>query len=467
MTQPGPIAASPQQALASLQAAFDSGRHTPIATRIAARLAALRSLDAGLATHEAALVQALADDLGKPGFEAYTSDILPVRFEIRLAIRHLRRWAARRPVRTAWHHWPARAHVVMEPLGPVLVLSPWNYPVQLSLLPVVSAIAAGNTVLLKPSEFAPATAAALARLLEDSLPGLAKVLQGDAAVAAALTALPWAHVFFTGSTPVGRKVAAAAAASLAPCTLELGGCNPCIVDATADIALTARRIVWGKFLNAGQTCLAPNHLLVHHSRFDVLLAAIKATLTAHYGADGSGAQRLAHQAHYARVAALLQQGRHQGRVAHGGATDPARLHVAPTVLTDLPPDSALLHQEIFGPILPMLPWHDESAMLRQAAAGPSPLAVYVHSRDDAFIARVQAATGSGALVVNDNIVQATVPLLPFGGLGASGSGRSHGQAGFDAMSNARSVYRASGRIDLPMRYPPYEGKLAWVKRLMG
>ena len=450
----------PDDTFAALRAGFVTGRMAPLA----ARLAALRRLDAGLSTHEARLIAALAEDLGKSGFESYTSEILTVRQELRHAVKHLGRWMAPRRVATRWYHWPARAETVMQPRGAVLVLSPWNYPVQLSLAPLLSAVAAGNTVLLKPSELAPATAAALAALVADCFePGHATVLQGGADLARRLTALPWDHIFFTGSTVVGRAVAQAAAANLVPCTLELGGCNPCVVDATADIAVAARRIVWGKFLNAGQTCLAPNHVLVHESRFDALLDALKRQLGVFYGADNAGGQRIAHPGHFARMAALLAQ----GRAVHGGTADPATQYVAPTLLVDVPPDAAVLREEIFGPILPLVPWRDEASVLRDLVAAPSPLAVYLHSRDRRLIATVEACTRSGAVVVNDHIVQATVADLPFGGMGPSGYGRSHGRAGFEALSNPRGVYRQSARIDLPLRYPPYEGKLPWVKRLMG
>ncbi|WP_160119738.1 aldehyde dehydrogenase family protein [Rhodovarius lipocyclicus] len=441
---------------AGLRDHFASGATWPLE----GRLEALRRLDAALTGHEDALLQALHDDLGKPEFEAYSSEILPVRQEIRHAIRHLPRWAAPRRVATSWFHWPARAALSMQPRGAVLVLSPWNYPVQLSLSPLVGALAAGNTVLLKPSEFAPATAAALQAMLEEALdPGLVQVMQGDAALAAALVAEHWDHIFFTGSGAVGRRVAEAAARTLTSCTLELGGCNPCVVDGSADIGLAAKRIAWGKFLNAGQTCIAPNHVLVHESRFEALVAALKARLTEFYGADGQGLQRLAHPAHFARVAALLGQ----GEVLHGGAADAARLHIQPTLLAaSAPPE-----QEIFGPILPIIPWREGAALLDGLAAAPAPLAVYAHSRDRALLAALRQRTRSGAFVVNDHVVQATVADLPFGGVGPSGQGRSHGQAGFEAFSNPRAEFRQSPRIDLPMRYPPYEGKLAWVKRLMG
>ena len=452
---------SPHDALhANVSAHFATGATRPIA----ARLDALRRLHAAIGAAEADLTAALHDDLGKPAFEAYTSELLHVRQEITHVVANVQQWAAPRRVRTNWFHWPARAAVAMEPLGAVLVLSPWNYPVQLALVPLVSAVAAGNCVLLKPSEHAPATAAALERLVAAVFdPGHVRVVAGDAAVAQQLTALPWDHVFFTGSTQVGRAVALAAAANLIPTTLELGGCNPCVVEPTADVALTAKRIVWGKFLNAGQTCLAPNHLLVHETIYDPLLTALRQALTAAFGPDGTGVQRLVNRRHFDRVAAYLTP----GRVAHGGGTNPAALRIAPTLLVDVPDQAPSLTEEIFGPILPLVPWRDEAALLGRLAAAPPPLVITVHGRDAGFAARVRDATRSGAFVRNDHLVQATVAELPFGGVGPSGMGRSHGRAGFEAFSNPRAQFRQSPRLELPLRYPPYEGKLAWVKRLMG
>lgn len=444
----------------ALRAHFATGATRPIA----ARLAALLRLHAAIGAAEVELLAALHKDLGKPGFEGYTSELLHVRQEIMHVVAHLERWAGVRRVRTNWFHWPARAAVAMEPLGAVLVLSPWNYPVQLALVPLVGAVAAGNCVLLKPSEHAPATAAALGRLLAGVFePGHVCVVPGDAGVARGLTALAWDHVFFTGSTVVGRAVALAAATNLVPTTLELGGCNPCVVEATADVALTAKRIVWGKFLNAGQTCLAPNHLYVHEAVYEPLLAALRGALTGAYGADGAGLQRMVNRGQFDRVAGYLAP----GRVAHGGGTDAAALRIAPTLLVDVPEDAASLREEIFGPILPLVPWRDETWLLGRLADAPAPLVVTVHGRDEGFAGRVRDATRSGAFVRNDHLVQATVAELPFGGVGPSGMGRSHGRAGFEGFSNARARFVQSARMELPLRYPPYEGKLAWVKRLMG
>ena len=444
--------------LAPLRARVASGTLRPKA----ARRAALTRLRDAMEAMEGELLDALHADLGKPAIEAWTSEIMLVRQEIAGALRNLARWMAPRRVGVRWFQFPGRASVVAEPRGVALILGPWNYPVQLGLVPLVSAVAAGNAAVLKPSELAPATADALARLIARVFePDHVRTVLGGPDTARALTALPFDHVFFTGSTAVGRQVAEAAARHLATVTLELGGVNPCIVDATADPVVTARRIAWGKFLNAGQTCLAPNHVWVEEGRHDALVAALRATLDRFYGADGRGLQRVVNARHFARLRDTLAR----GRVLHGGATDAAALHLAPTLLADA--DPALRHEEIFGPVLPIFPYRDPAPVLAEIAAAPAPLAVYVHTTDRAFADRVTAATRSGGVCVNDSLTQATVPELPFGGVGASGQGRYHGRAGFDAFSDQRAIFRQPARVDPPMRYPPIKAPLSLIRRLMG
>ena len=450
--------ADPQALLGAARAHFATGATRPLAARRAA-LAALRD---GMAAMEGEILAALRADLGKSDFEGWTSEILLVRQEIALASRRLRGWAAERRVAGRWFHLPGRAAWRCEPRGAVLILGPWNYPVQLLLVPLVSALAAGCTVVLKPSERAPAVAAAMGRLAARCFAGAhVAVAEGDAGLAAGLCALPFDHLFFTGGTETGRRVAEAAARNLVTVTLELGGANPCVVDATADPAPTARRVAWSKFLNAGQTCLAPNHLLVEAGAADALVAALRATLDRFYGADGCGMQRVVDARHLAHVRGLMAR----GRVVHGGGVDEGALHVQPTILLD--PDPALMTEEVFGPVLPVFTWTGRAALLAGLAAMPRPLALYVHTRDAGFAAAAAAALPSGGVCVNEGLVQATVPDLPFGGVGPSGQGRYHGQAGFEAFSNQRAVFRQPAGIDPPMRYPPYKAPLSLIKRLMG
>ncbi|HEY8611293.1 MAG TPA: aldehyde dehydrogenase family protein [Roseomonas sp.] len=444
--------------LDAARAHFASGATRPLA----ARHAALMALRDGLEAMEPELLAALQADLGKSEFEAWTSEILLVRQEIALVLKRMPRWAAERRVGGRWFHLPGRAALRMEPRGAVLILGPWNYPVQLCLLPLVSAIAAGNAVVLKPSEVAPQTAAALARLATFCFaPGHVQVAQGGPGLAAALTAKPFDHIFFTGGTETGRKVAEAAARNLATTTLELGGANPCIVEDSAEVVATARRIAWSKFLNAGQTCLAPNHLLVQESRAEALIAALRDTLGRFYGPDGRGMQRVVNARHLSRLKSVLAR----GRIVHGGAVDENALHIQPTLLLD--PDPALLREEIFGPILPIVTWRDRTELLAGLSGLPQPLALYVHTRDRDFAEQVAGALPSGGFCVNEGLVHCTVPDLPFGGVGPSGQGRYHGQAGFEAFSNARALFRQPAGIDPSLRYPPYKAPLSIIKRLMG
>ncbi|WP_338664961.1 aldehyde dehydrogenase family protein [Pararoseomonas sp. SCSIO 73927] len=435
---------------------------TGVTRPLPARIAALRALRNGMEAMEGEILAALRSDLGKSDFDSWTSEILLVRQEIALALKRLPRWAGERRAGGRWFHFPGRAALRMEPRGAVLILGPWNYPVQLCLVPLVSAVAAGNAVVLKPSEVAPASAEVLARLVARCFaPGHVAVAQGGPSLAAALTAQPFDHLFFTGSTETGRKVAEAAARNLATTTLELGGANPCVVDADADPVPTARRIAWAKFLNAGQTCLAPNHVLVHESKAEALLDALRATIARFYGEDGRGMQRVVNARHLARLEAVLPR----GRAAIGGGVDHNALHIQPTVLLD--PDPALLEEEIFGPVLPVATWRDRDALLAGLARRPSPLALYVHTRDAGFAEAVAAALPSGGLCVNEHIVHCTVPDLPFGGVGPSGSGRYHGEAGFEAFSNPRALFRQPAGIDPTLRYPPPRAPLSIIRRLMG
>ena len=371
---------------------------------------------------------------------------------------------ARRPLRTGLLQWPARAWLQPEPLGCVLILAPWNYPFLLSLDPLISALAAGNTVVLKPSEHAPAVAALLAEVLPRHLPAdVVRVVTGDAATARQWLEEPFDHVFFTGGTAVGREVMAAAARQLTPVTLELGGRNPCLVLDDADLPVAARRIVWGRFLNAGQTCLAPDHVLVTPGLRRPLEEALVEAIGGAYGPDPQQSPdfgRLVSTAHHDRLLGLLQG----AEVLCGGASDRASRYLAPTVVR-CPDDHPLLQEEIFGPVLPVLPIADLEEGLQRIARQPQPLALYLFSRSATARAEVLRRTRSGSVVFNDVVLQAAAPTLPFGGVGPSGHGRCHGQAGFDTFSNLRTVLARPSGWDVPLRYPPYGSRLGLARRL--
>ncbi len=454
------------QQIAELRAPVDRGE-----TRARPwRLKRLASLERVCSDHEDAVLAALAEDLGKPPVEAFY-ELVAVRQEIRLARRRLRQWMAPRPVAVPLPFQPGRAWVQPEPLGCVLIIGPWNYPFHLCLKPLVSALAAGNTAVLKPSEHAPATAALVAELVERHLgPDTVRVFQGDGQVAADLLEERFDHIFFTGGERVGRLVMAAAARQLTPVTLELGGKSPAVVLADADLAVTARRLVWGKGLNAGQTCIAPDHLLVEAGVRGALVEQLGRELERCYGPDPLRSPDLGsivNPAQFERLAALLEGARGRGQILWGGQLDPDRRRLAPTLIAVEDPTDPLMAEELFGPLLPILTVPDLEGAIRLIRSRPKPLALYLFSRRQAAAEQLLTATSSGGVCVNDVVMQAGVPELPFGGVGASGIGAYHGRAGFDTFSHQRSVFQRPFWLDLPVRYAPYGDRLALVRRLLG
>jgi aldehyde dehydrogenase (NAD+) len=442
---------------------FESGLTRPLAVR-RERLQALR---AALDRFEPDLLRALADDLRKSAELAQVTELGWVRSDIDYTLRHLDKWARPRRVPVPWFCWPGRARVIPEPYGVVLILGPWNYPVQLLLSPLVAALAGGNCAVLKPSELAPATARVLAELISRTF-ALEHVacVQGDRTVAEALLEERFDKIFFTGSAHVGRKILAAAAKHLTPVTLELGGKSPAIVCADAPVEVAARRIAWGKFLNAGQTCLAPDFVWAERGLFERLIEGLRVSLRQFYGPDPKQSPdygRIIHRGHWERLSGYLTQ----GCVVHGGQTDPTDLYIAPTLLTDVPLDAPAMQEEIFGPILPVLPFDSLGEVLAELRRRPAPLAVYLFTRDRALQERVLNETRSGGVCFNDTLLQAVPKELPFGGVGESGFGRYHGRAGFDCFTRPRSVLERSLRWDLPFRYPPVRFSGAWLRRALG
>jgi len=412
------------------------------------------------------LTGAMAEDFGKPEMEGWLTDVAAVRKDIEGIVRHVDGWAAPRAVRVPWTLRPGRAQVVPEPLGAALVIGPWNYPVRCVVLPLAFAIAAGNAVAVKPSELAPATSQVLATLLGSYLDRRAvAVVQGGPEVAAELLEQRWDHIFFTGGGRVGRIVMAAAARHLTPVTLELGGKNPAIVDRTVDVDAVARRLVWGKFLNAGQTCVAPDYVLVDREAQAPLLAAITKRLVRFYGDNpraSSALARVINDAHMERLLHLLAITR--ARTVTGGGSDASERYLAPTVLADVSWDDPVMEEEIFGPVLPVLTYDHVDEALRAINAREKPLALYLYTGDADLAERVISETSSGSVCVNHNAVQLAVPGLPFGGVGASGMGAYHGKAGFDNFSHAKAVLHRPLRGEIPLMYPPYTRAKRWVLR---
>lgn len=445
-----------------LSATFRTGLTRPISWR----RAQLKELSWLMRRESGALTDAMAADFGKPELEGWLTDIASVRRDIQGAARRLRSWAAPRRVAVPWTLQPGRADVVPEPLGAVLVIGPWNYPVRCVVLPLAFAIAAGNTVALKPSELAPATSALLAELIPAYLDERAVVVaEGGPEVAEGLLDQRWDHIFFTGGGRVGHLVMAAAARHLTPVTLELGGKNPAIVDHSGDLETAARRIVWGKFLNAGQTCVAPDYVLVHKSVEEPLVRALVHQVVSFYGADprtSPALGRVVNHSHMRRLVEMLKATK--GHVVMGGQADPAERYLSPTVITDVSWDDAVMEDEIFGPLLPVLTFESIDEALSRLSAREKPLALYLYARNTDLVDQVIARSSSGSVCVNHNAVQLAVPGLPFGGVGASGMGAYHGKAGFDTFSHAKAVLRRPARGELPFMYPPYTRAKRWVLR---
>jgi len=431
------------------------------------RLGALRRLEEAVLAHEQRLVAALQADFRRSPFETYVTETGLVLGDLRLLRRCLRRWARPERVPGILANWPSSNHILREPYGVSLIVGTWNYPFQLAVSPLAGALAAGNCAVLKLSPEAPATAEAVAAMLGEAFPPEhVAVVQGDRPVLDALLEERFDHIFCTGSPALGREVMARAAAHLTPLTLELGGKCPCIVDADADLPVAARRIAWGKFLNAGQTCVAPDHLWVHRSVLPRLVALLKEALLALYGPDPRAHPdypRIINARHVARLQGLLGR----GRIVHGGQCVEAERYLAPTLLEDVGLDDPIMQEEIFGPLLPVLPFDTLEEVLIQVNARPKPLALYYFSRDRARQAQVLGHTSSGAACLNDTVAHVANPNLPFGGVGASGMGGYHGRASFEAFSHRRAVFSKPTWIDLPLRYAPYAHKLWLVRRLLG
>ena len=425
---------------------------------------ALRQLLHTIKRRESDLLEALNADLRKPKQEAWASEIGVVLTDIAYNARKLRRWARphRHPV--SWGLRPARALVYPQPQGVVLILGPWNYPFQLLFSPLVAAIAAGNCACVKPSELAPEVSRVLRTIVEEAFePGHVTLIEGDVEVAKRLVGLEFDHIFLTGSTEVGRQVMADAAHNLTPVTLELGGTCPCVVAPDARLDVTVRRVAWGKFLNAGQTCVAPDHVYVHSSLRDRFLAALKEVLVEFFGDEPSQSPdfgRIVNQRHFQRLEEYLDQ----GEIVHGGQTDEADLFIAPTLLADPRPGSAVLQDEIFGPILPVLTYTDLDVLLKELALEPAPLAMYLFTEDKAVQQQFLSGSVSGGVGINDVVNQIVPKALPFGGVGESGMGRYHGKNGFDCFTHRRSVLQRSSRFDPGFQYPPTRVPLNTVKR---
>ncbi|GAA4398151.1 aldehyde dehydrogenase family protein [Nibrella viscosa] len=449
----------------TLQTMFDRQRlHAPVQalTTAAERIDRLKRLQHWMLTNEEAIQQALYADFRKPAPEVSLAEIYAVNSELKFIIRHLKRWMKPQRVPTPLNMVGTTGYIRHEPKGNVLIISPWNYPFSLMIKPLLAALAAGNVVMLKPSELTPHTAALLNRMVQALFPPEEVALvEGDAAVAQALLDQPFNHIFFTGSPAVGRLVMAAAAKHLASVTLELGGKSPAIVDETAPLAEAAGQIAWGKCINNGQTCIAPDYLLVHESVKAPFLEAFRTAVQRMYNADGRGVEasdsyaRIVNQRHFQRVRRLIDDAVEKGAsISLGGQVNESTNFIEPTVLDGVTSDMQVMQEEIFGPVLPILTYRNREEVVQQVNAGEKPLALYIHSRNQQNIDYFLAHTSAGDTVINDMMLQYSHPEIPFGGVNNSGIGKSNGYFGFQEFSNQRGVVRRDFGT-LKFVYPPY------------
>jgi aldehyde dehydrogenase (NAD+) len=436
--------------LAELRRVFASGRTRSLQWR----LDQLQGIERLLAERETEIAAALQEDLGRSALEAWLGDTNATKGEAAYARTHLKKWMKHRRMSLPLNQLPARGWIQYDPLGVVLIIGPWNYPVYLSLSPLVAAVAAGNCAVIKPSELAPATSALLARLVGEYLdPEAVRVVEGDGQTTQDLLAQGFDHALFTGGTEIGKKIMAAAAPTLTPVTLELGGKSPVIVAADADLDVTARRIAWVKLLNSGQTCIAPDYVLADRSIADELVSKIVANIAEFRSGDADPSLRIVNERQFDRLVALISAT--DGTVVTGGGSDRATLRIEPTVIVDPSPADPVMAGEIFGPVLPILTIDSAEAAVARVNAGPKPLALYVFTSSPQLGRDLIDRIPSGGAVINHVAMHCLVPQMPFGGVGASGMGAYHGRWGFETLSHRRAVLSKPAKPDPRFVYPPY------------
>jgi aldehyde dehydrogenase (NAD+) len=425
----------------------------------------LMSLRKAIDEHEAEILEALKKDLNKPAFEAYVAEIGIVTSEIDLAIKNISSWAKPKKVKTPLIHFLASSYIQSEPYGLVLIIAPWNYPFQLLINPLIASIAAGNCCILKPSELAPATSKVSAKIIRKIFnEQYVALIEGAVEETKILLNLKFDYIFFTGGTEVGKIIYQAAAKHLTPVTLELGGKNPCIIDSDTDLTLTARRIAWGKFMNAGQICLAPDYLFIERKFKEPFLNAFTKEIESFYGKDASLSKdyaRIINERHFDRINNLLKG----ANVIFGGQTKREDKYISPTLI-ETSEDSAIMKEEIFGPVLPVMIYDDINEVVSYINERAKPLALYLFSKNKKLQDKIVHETSSGGVCINETIIHISNPHLPFGGVGDSGIGAYHGKAGFDLFSHKKSVLNRSFLFDLKLRYAPYNQDLKLIKLLM-
>ena len=421
-----------------------------------------------ISTNENKIMNALKTDLQKSEFEAYTTEIGFVLEEIRFTIKHLRKWSKPKKVRTPITHFGAKSYVMKEPYGVALIIAPWNYPFQLAIAPLIGAIAAGNCAVIKPSELTPTTSSLLNQMISNTFPPeYMTVIEGDAATSQALLENEFDYIFFTGSVHVGKIIMKAAAKHLTPVTLELGGKSPCIVHHDANVTLAAKRIVWGKLLNAGQTCVAPDYLLVHEQIKEALIAAIITVIHDFYGEDtfiASHYPKIINLHHLQRLQNMLTAS--TGNVIFGGKIDQEAQRIEPTLITNVEWNDAAMEEEIFGPILPIITYSNIEDIIAKIKKRSKPLALYMFTEDRSLSKKIMHELSFGSGCINDTVFQIANPYLPFGGVGTSGTGSYHGKKSFEEFSHEKSVLKQTTFFDIPLRYPNVKNGLKMVRWFM-
>jgi acyl-CoA reductase-like NAD-dependent aldehyde dehydrogenase len=462
-----PTVAAPELALiqnivARQRAYFKKGE----TLKVDFRLRYLKKLRDAILLKEDVIHEALHKDLGKSAPEAFVTETGIIMNELNETISSTVNWAKPRKVNTPLFFLPGTSKIHPEPYGNTLIIAPWNYPYQLLMSPLIGAIAAGNTVVVKPSEVSPHITAVVKEILESVFPPeYVAVVEGGVPESTALLNEKWDYIFFTGSTHVGRIVYQAAAKHLTPVTLELGGKSPCIVDKDIHLENTARRIVWGKFVNLGQTCIAPDYLMVHKDIKEKLVNKIQEKLQQFYGENPQQSEdygRIVSHRHFDRLVRLMDQ----DKIIYGGQTDRDDRYISPTLLDGVSPDDPIMQEEIFGPILPMMEWENLDEVVDFVNNRDKPLALYVYTRNNKISDRVLTECSSGGACINDSVVHIGNPNLPFGGVGASGIGAYHGRASFDTFSHLKSVMHRSASIDLDIRYAPWGKNYSKLKFLV-
>ena len=425
----------------------------------------LKLLSKSIRNHEDELLDAFQKDLGKNKVETYASEIGFTLKNIKTARKELKNWAKPKQVNTPIFMFPTKSYIMKEPYGTVLIIGPFNYPFQLLIEPLIGAIAAGNTVILKPSEYTPTVSTVIQRIIEEVFDAeYVSICQGNSEVTQQLLELPFDYIFFTGSEKVGRIVYQAASSHLTPVTLELGGKSPVIVDETANIKVASERICFGKFANAGQTCVAPDYILVHRKVQDALITALKQTITEFYGKSIQQSPdfgRIVNSKHFNRLHDLLTI--HQQDIIFGGQTDADECYVSPTLLEGITFDSKIMEDEIFGPLLPIITYDDFDEAVSLIRSKPKPLSLYLFSEDENATERVLKEISFGGGAINDTVMQLANPNLPFGGVGASGIGQYHVKYSFNTFSHDKSYIFKSTRLESSLFFPPYKGKFKYIK----